>query len=411
MNKKNFLFYAFLCITSTSYAQLRVCQNGNIAIQAMGTPQSAISIGDAGRSDFFISTSGDKGGITSSIIGSKQNWSHAGQFFSAINSGNNFCVGLKAEARNLNGKDGNSHRSFGIMGLAGNATSGWNYGLYGKLTGNNNGAGVYGTTENENGIYLNNRYAGYFNGLVGINGNLNVNGSINGVLLGASANGISIANIQEEEVENVIDKFASLTAIPYYKAAEAMETSFSNVENDTIGTSIKLSQLAAQDITKKHYALSAEELETIYPDLVYTQDDGTKGINYMELIPLLIQSINELNAKISKLEDKKQSLKTVVTNEETSNESTNAIDVSLSQNTPNPFVHTTSINTVIPQNTKEACLYICDSKGKQVKKETITECGNVNIKLTSDGLAAGMYLYSLLIDGKIIETKRMIVNK
>ena len=59
-----------------------------------------------------------------------------------------------------------------------------------------------------------------------------------------------------------------------------------------------------QYIKKTHYGIPVDEMEKYYPELVYTTNDGKKGINYTEMIPLLLQSIKELNAKIEDLENK-----------------------------------------------------------------------------------------------------------
>ena len=43
-----------------------------------------------------------------------------------------------------------------------------------------------------------------------------------------------------------------------------------------------------------HYVVSPEELQLLFPSLVSQGSDGTKGINYTELLPLLLRSIQEL---------------------------------------------------------------------------------------------------------------------
>ena len=55
------------------------------------------------------------------------------------------------------------------------------------------------------------------------------------------------------------------------------------------------------------------------------------------------------------------------------------------------------------------CIY--DMTGKQIDKQTISERGNVSLMLNNEKLNSGMYLYSLIVDGKINDTKRMIVSK
>lgn len=55
------------------------------------------------------------------------------------------------------------------------------------------------------------------------------------------------------------------------------------------------------DTTKTHYGFVAQEVEKIYPQLVSTQK--YKMVNSMELIPIMIAKINQLEEKIVKLEE------------------------------------------------------------------------------------------------------------
>lgn len=56
---------------------------------------------------------------------------------------------------------------------------------------------------------------------------------------------------------------------------------------------------------KIHYGLIAQEMEQVYPDLVYN-DKGSKTINYVELIPILVLKIKDLQEQIDVLKDKIQ---------------------------------------------------------------------------------------------------------
>jgi len=55
------------------------------------------------------------------------------------------------------------------------------------------------------------------------------------------------------------------------------------------------------DPTKKHYGFIAQEMEEIYPELVKDNILGYKSINYIELIPLLVLKINEMQKEIDEL--------------------------------------------------------------------------------------------------------------
>ena len=49
----------------------------------------------------------------------------------------------------------------------------------------------------------------------------------------------------------------------------------------------------------------AQEVEKVFPELVVTDDEGKKLINYTELIPMLINAVQDLSAEIKALKNKK----------------------------------------------------------------------------------------------------------
>jgi hypothetical protein len=143
--------------------------------------------------------------------------------------------------------------------------------------------------------------------------------------------------------------------------------------------------------------------------LVYENEDGSEAINYVEMIPILLQYINELNSKITKLEGTLNTSDNGMTTDVDA-ENGNLIP-SLSQNTPNPFGSKTSIDVNIPKTAKNAIVYIYDMNGKQLSQIAVKERGKVSVTISGDELCAGMYLYSLIIDNKLINTRRMIISK
>ncbi|MCW3077400.1 MAG: hypothetical protein JWO32_2009 [Bacteroidetes bacterium] len=68
-------------------------------------------------------------------------------------------------------------------------------------------------------------------------------------------------------------------------------------------------------------------------------------------------------------------------------------------NTPNPFVNQTTINTHIISSVKNARLIISDLQGKQIKEIYIMERGNTSIGLEGGNLKSGIYLATLICDG------------
>ncbi len=82
----------------------------------------------------------------------------------------------------------------------------------------------------------------------------------------------------------------------------------------------------------------------------------------------------------------------------------------LYQNNPNPFSQQTQIKCFIPSNAMVSNIYIYDMQGTQIKEVQINGTGNEAITIQGSELKAGMYMYSLIIDGKVIDTKKMVLT-
>ena len=431
--KKQLTLVALIIQTTCVFSQLRVYPNGNVALGTIGVnPLSRLTIGGNGNSAYNLYIDDSNNGMFCRTVGGNKTWRYGANMSSIVGNDKTFFVGVSGNAVSSDGADYNNGRAFGVIGTAGNATSGWNYGVFGRLTGEQNGAAVYGSTGvNDNGRCLKNRYAGYFNGKVSVRGDLTVRGYIDGLLLSPSldefdvlsvvptnlleSNGVDADNKSVSETLSSLNAVVGTKNIPDIGGILPRDTTLlTQMQND--GTSMEL-----QYNRKKHYALLVEEIEEVYPDLVYTIDDGEKVINYVEMIPLLVESIKELKAQITELQGNKigsRMMSSKSNNNQNVNETTDISEQeaysdvpSLSQNNPNPFANATSIKMTIPQSAATALLCIYDMSGKQISQKTISDRGEVTYSFTSEGMDAGMYLYSLIIDGKLINTRRMILTK
>jgi hypothetical protein len=83
----------------------------------------------------------------------------------------------------------------------------------------------------------------------------------------------------------------------------------------------------------------------------------------------------------------------------------------LYQNTPNPFNQQTSIQYFIPTNAKSASIMVFDLNGKLMSTFPINTFGKNAVTINSNKLSPGMFVYSLVVDGAIIDTKRMILTE
>ena len=162
------------------------------------------------------------------------------------------------------------------------------------------------------------------------------------------------------------------------------------------------------------YGLNINAMREMFPDLVIFTTDGRVYVDYMRMIPLLISAISELKAQIDTPISSGPILSPMNDDLETASANTLGIDVvtpKLYQNAPNPFNSVTTIKYALPEDVDNAMLYVYDLQGTQKLAIEITERGENSVNITASKLPAGMYIYTLIADGKEIDTKRMILTK
>jgi hypothetical protein len=86
-------------------------------------------------------------------------------------------------------------------------------------------------------------------------------------------------------------------------------------------------------------------------------------------------------------------------------------EVALYQNYPNPFSAGTTIEVNIPHSVRVARVMVTDVTGRSLQNIEIEGRGPTSVAVSSEGLNSGVYVYTLMTDGKVVGFKRMIVRK
>jgi len=399
-----------LIISITVHPQLKVSSTGKVGINlGTSTPLSSLSIGGIGSTSYqaYIGFTG----YNTLLKVEKTSPSGSGMMFHGIDAsvypsynGPSFNFGIKGQSYSSNSMP--YARTFGILGLAGNGCSGYNYGVLGQLAGNSYGAGVIGlvSTTSYPEIQINGMYAGYFVGSV------KSTSGIEATVFIQSSDKRYKKNIVSMDQSKSTNGILALNPVEYN-----LEQRYYKTPKDSAKTETPYFDENSQLFKKKHYGLIAQELQKTYPDLVYEDIDGYLSVDYLGLIPLLIQSIKEQKAEIETLKllynGNNSGIKKVGTNETTPKETYTLTYPVLDQNVPNPFNTSTTITYYLPTTITNASIYIYDMNGVQLKSYPATERGKGNVIIQGSELIAGMYLYTLIADGKVIDTKRMILTK
>lgn len=116
--------------------------------------------------------------------------------------------------------------------------------------------------------------------------------------------------------------------------------------------------------------------------------------------------LNKLEAQLKNLQEENTALKSQLTKTDVFLSNNNTIV--LNQNVPNPFAEKTMITYTIPQNFKTAQLIFSTTVGEIIKTVDIKQSGKGMVNVFAGDISSGLYTYTLVVDGKKIDTKKMI---
>jgi len=66
---------------------------------------------------------------------------------------------------------------------------------------------------------------------------------------------------------------------------------------------------------------------------------------------------------------------------------------------------------MLPEEVQQANVTISTLKGELLKDIQVNERGETIVKISGSEFSDGMYLYALVTDGKVVETKHLILIK
>lgn len=200
----------------------------------------------------------------------------------------------------------------------------------------------------------------------------------------------------------------------------------------------------------KQYGFIAQDVQTILPELVNNNVHPPKldsvgnviipsvnylSLEYQQLIGIMVRAMQQQQTKIDSLTAKlnsKDSLQDVrltalenAVNQCCSNNpasarngnmNINQLDIELSdkdaivlnQNVPNPFAEQTTITYNVPASVEKAQLIFFNSNGQVIQTVDIKTRGKGKVNVFAADLSSGLYHYTLVVDGKVVDSKKMV---
>jgi hypothetical protein len=225
-----------------------------------------------------------------------------------------------------------------------------------------------------------------------------------------------------KDLSNSLNKIKQLRTVTYNYKMPVLEVA-TKTKSSVITDSTKIHKPEfvpkADTSGRIHYGLLAQDVQKVFPDLVYKDSAGLFSVDYIGIIPLLVDALRDQQTQLDTQSKQIAYLTDLVTKSNTAPKKVNSsiaeVDALslpvLEQNTPNPFNVATSIGYYLPATITTAGIYIYDMNGTQLKNYPITQKEKGNVVINGREFNAGMYLYALIVDGKVIDTKRMILTK
>ncbi|MEO6556250.1 MAG: tail fiber domain-containing protein [Ferruginibacter sp.] len=179
-----------------------------------------------------------------------------------------------------------------------------------------------------------------------------------------------------------------------------------------------------------HYGLIADEVLPVLPDVVdqfsepEVKDDlgnvvyskiDFKAIHYTELISVLVAGMKEQQAQIADLQSQITGCCNLRTTDSAPNTGSldleNVNTLQLLNADPNPFSESTMIRWNIPTDYANAVIYFYDNSGNKIDTYTVNSKGAGELQIFGSSLSSGIYTYSLVVDGKVVDSKKLVKTK
>lgn len=306
--------------------------------------------------------------------------------------------------------------------------------------------GEYGTTDSDqlwlhgkNGIYLTrggqaSNIIAYYNPASNSNFVFNTNLRVNGVDI------TSDARLKEnvQSLQNPLDLLSHVSGVTYnYKLSEinkyrepdkskfteeqSIQENTSDMQTSMDAASIEkanrdkqlqnvIDRKEAEEASRKRIGFLAQDVEKVLPELVKTDEDGVKSIDYIGFIPLLVESINEMRLTIQEQQNEIEMLQSLLSVETKSTlRSTSTGNPDMVEGAKLYNRAGASVSYTLPSTFSNAYLQVFDISGRVVKKITLTIANDI-VDINPSEIGYGTFVYALYVDGQKADTLKKFVN-
>ncbi|MBC7774272.1 MAG: tail fiber domain-containing protein [Phycisphaerae bacterium] len=180
----------------------------------------------------------------------------------------------------------------------------------------------------------------------------------------------------------------------------------------------KMPEEVAKD---KQVGFIAQEMQTVMPELVKADENGMLAVNYIGVIPVLVEALKEqhevieeketriaaLEAKNNELQDRLARIEAALGIAATERQKVPAaITATVS---PNPTLGLVTVSLSSTPSAKSVNVRVLDSTGREIASRSATGASSVQFDLSP--FPVGVYFTQVVVDGKVVSANKVQLVK
>lgn len=188
-----------------------------------------------------------------------------------------------------------------------------------------------------------------------------------------------------------------------------------NATDDAVVAQV-IEQQNASEQSQSHYGFIAQEVQELFPEAVYYDEENDRyGVRYEEIIPIIVEALKNLHTVVAEQRSTIDRLSKSIPNfKPDENMDTVFDDNSVPRiigNRPNPFKNSTEIDYVLADDIISAEIAVFDLTGKVVHRDKLsTKSGRATLVFNRSNLSNGVYECVLFCNGKKADFIKLLVE-
>lgn len=165
-----------------------------------------------------------------------------------------------------------------------------------------------------------------------------------------------------------------------------------------------------EEANRRRIGFMAQDIQKVLPELVQTDEKGVMSIDYIGFIPLIVESLKQMQQTIQDQQKEIETLQSFLPAEtksmfrSTSNEEVSVVEGAKLFNRAGA-----SVSYTLPSTYNTADLKIFDISGKLLKKVVLTGNNSI-VEINPSEIGLGTFVYTLFVDNKKADILKKFIN-